>query len=188
MSMLQVLQEAAWLKKLNRRDEAAFGRYYEMYAPKLYRHAFYRLSSKELAEDVVSDVFIKTWQFLSEPGREINNLKAFLYRLANNLIIDHYRTRGRQPFLIDDVLEVQLGDSGAAAKRVINDLDLQIILKNFEKISSETRELLIWRYVDELSISEISKVTGKTRNAIYVAIHRGLKELKQLTEYENKNN
>ncbi len=188
MSMLEVLQEAVWLKKLNKRDEVAFGRYYEMYAPKLYRHAFYRLSSKELAEDVVSEVFIKTWQFLAEPGKEITNIKAFLYRLANNLIIDNYRSRGRQPFLIDDVLEARLSDSGVAAGTTIDRLDLQIVLKNLEKISSEVRELLFWRYVDELSIEEISKVTGKTRNAIYVAIHRGLKELKRLTEYENKNN
>jgi len=182
MSMLEALQEAAWLKKFNRRDEAAFGRYYEIYAPKLYRHAFYRLSSKELAEDVVSDVFIKTWQFLSEPDKKITNIKAFLYRLANNLIIDIYRTRGRQPFPIDDIFEAQLSDSGAATNGTINKLDFEIVLKNLLKISSEARELLLWRYVDELSIKEISKITGKNRNAIYVAIHRGLKELKRLTK------
>ncbi len=191
MSMLEALQEAMWLKKLNRRDQAAFGRYYEIYAPKLYRHAFYRLGSKELAEDVVSDVFIKTWQFLSEPGKEISNLKAFLYRLANNLIIDYYRSRGRQPFLIDEILEAKLGDEGAAANRAGNKLDFETVLRVLEKISPEARELLLWRYVDELSIGEISKITGKTSNAIYVAVHRGLKEVKRLTKkfsYEDKNN
>jgi len=182
MSMLEVLQEAAWLRKLNKRDETAFSRYYEIYAPKLYRHAFYRLSSKELAEDVVSDVFIKTWQFLSEPDKKITSIRAFLYRLANNLIIDIYRTRWRQPFPIDDVFEAKLSDLGAAARGTVNNLDFEIVLKNLEKISFEVRELLFWRYVDELSIEEISKITGKNRNAIYVAIHRGLKELKRLTE------
>lgn len=191
MSMLLSIQEAAWLKKLNRGDEAAFGRYYEIYAPKLYRHAFYRLGSRELAEDVVSDVFVKTWEFLTDPTKKIDNLRAFLYRVANNLIIDYYRSRGRQPILIDEILEAKLGDEGLAASKAGNKFDFEIVLRSFEEISPEASELLLWRYVDGLSIGEISKITGKTRNAIYVTIHRGLKELKRLTKdfpYENKNN
>lgn len=177
----EFFKEARWLRKLNKRDETAFGQCYDFYAPKLYRHAFYRLGSKELAEDIVSEVFVKTWEFLIEPSKRIDNLKAFLYRVANNLIIDYYRAKGRQPILIDEAMEARLGDGGRGEEKLGSKLELESVLKNLEKLSQETQELLIWRYVDQLNIGEICKLTGKTSNAIYVAIHRGLKELKKLT-------
>jgi len=185
MSVLEeFFREAKWLKKLNKCDETAFGQCYDFYAPKLYRHAFYRLGSKELAEDIVSEVFTRTWEFLVEPGNKIDNLKAFLYRIANNLIIDYYRAKGKQPILVDEILQMHLGDEGRGAEKLDSKLELELVLKNLEKLNQETQELLIWRYIDQLSISEICKVSGKTANAVYVAIHRGLKELKKLTNLQ----
>ncbi len=180
MSVLEIFKQASWLRKLNNRDEAAFVECYDFYAPKLYRHAFYRLGSKELAEDVVSEVFIKTWEFLTDPNKKISNLKAFLYRVANNLIIDYYRGQERQSILIDEVLAAQLGDMGRAKEKMINKLEFEAVLKSLEKLNSETRKILIWRYIDQLDIREISEITGKKANAIYVAIHRGLKEIKKI--------
>ncbi len=176
MSVSKQFREAGWLKKLNRRDKEAFGQCYDFYAPRLYRHAFYRLSSKELAEDIVSDVFIKTWEFLTDPTQKIENLRAFLYRVANNLIVDYYRGKGRQPILIDEEMEAKLGDHGRGAEKLNKDAEVKEILKSLEKLPEETRELLIWRYIDGLKIGEIAALTGKTRNAVYVAIHRALKE------------
>lgn len=187
MSVSKQFREASWLKKLNRRDKEAFGQCYDFYAPKLYRHAFYRLSSRELAEDIVSDVFIKTWEFLTDPAQKIDNLRAFLYRVANNLIIDYYRGKGRQPILIDEKMEAELGDHGRGAEKLNKDAEVKEILKSLEKLPEETRELLIWRYIDGLKIGEIAALTGKTRNAVYVAIHRALKASQKILkkDYEN---
>lgn len=180
MSVLPKFREAEWLKKLNRRDKEAFGQCYDFYAPKLYRHAFYRLSSKELAEDVVSDVFIKTWEFLTDPTQKIDSLRAFLYRVANNLIIDYYRGKGRQPILIDEEMEAVLSDHGREAERLGKDAETREVLKSLEKLPEEARELLIWRYIDGLKIGEIAAMTGKKKNAVYVSIHRALKESQKI--------
>jgi DNA-directed RNA polymerase specialized sigma24 family protein len=56
------------------------------------------------------------------------------------------------------------------------------VLGSLEKLNQETREILLWRYVDGLDIGEIAEITEKTKNAVYVAIHRGLKELKRLVK------
>lgn len=181
-------REAGWLKKLNKRDEEVFGKCYDFYAPKIYRHAFYRLGSKEAAEDITSEVFVRVWEFLTKPTNKIQNLKAFLYRIANNLIIDQYRAKGRQPILIDEVIERSLGDEGREVEKLDSKFEFEAVLLSLEKLNQATHEILLWRYVDGLSIKEIAEITGKTKNAVYVAIHRGLKELKKILKnnYEDR--
>ncbi len=189
MSALEELfKEANWLRKLNKRDIEAFSQCYDFYAPKIYRHAFYRLGSKEAAEDVTSEVFVRVWEFLTEPTNKIQNLKAFLYRIANNLIIDQYRNKGRQPILIDEVMERGLGDEGREMEKLDSKFEFEALLDSLEKLNQETREILLWRYVDGLSIKEIAEITEKTKNAVYVTIHRGLKELKKIIKnnYEDR--
>ncbi|OGF21301.1 hypothetical protein A2316_02035 [Candidatus Falkowbacteria bacterium RIFOXYB2_FULL_38_15] len=186
MHVLRQFKEAIWLQKLNKGDKEVFSQCYDFYAPKLYRHVFYRLGSKELAEDMVSEVFKKTWEFLVDSDKKIDNLRAFLYRVANNLIIDYYRSKARQPILIDETLEAQLGDEGSEAEKIGSRFEIGQVLKSLEELSKETRDILIWRYVDELSISEISNLSGKKKNAVYVSIHRALREAQKIIKkYED---
>ena len=186
MNVSEFFKEADWLRKLNRRDKEAFGQCYDFYAPRLYRHAFYRLGSKELAEDVTSEVFVKVWEFLTDPAKRIDNLRAFLYRITNNLIIDHYRGKDRQLILIDEVLETKLGDEGRGAEKLGKNMEFETVLKSLEKLPEDTRKLLIWRYIDELSIGEIAELSGKTKNAVYVALHRALRETQKLLTSERE--
>lgn len=187
MNVSELFKEARWLNKINKRDKEAFSRCYDFYAPRIYRHAFYRLGSQELAEDVVSDVFIKTWEFLTDPNNKILNLKAFLYRIANNLIIDRYRAGGRELILTDEASETQFTDEGRSVEKLDANLEFEAVFKSLEKLNPEAREILIWRYVDQLNIGEIAELSGKTKNAVYVAIHRALKEMQKLlkNDYEN---
>jgi RNA polymerase sigma-70 factor (ECF subfamily) len=187
MGVFELFKEANWLKKLNKRDHEAFSQCYDFYAPKLYRHAFYRLGSKELAEDLVSEVFIKVWEFLADPAKKIENLRAFLYRIANNLIIDRYRGKDRQPILINEELENILGDEGEWEKDLGKRVEFEEVLRSLEKMPEATREILTWRYIDELGIGEIAELSGRTKNAVYVALHRALREMRALLkkDYEN---
>ena len=65
---------------------------YEKYANDIYRHCYFRVYNKELAEDLTQETFIKTWKYIVA-GQEIKNTKSFLYKVAVNLIIDHSRKR-----------------------------------------------------------------------------------------------
>jgi RNA polymerase sigma-70 factor (ECF subfamily) len=75
---------------------------YDNYADAIYRHCFYRVFSKPLAEELTQDTFMKTWKYL-EGGKQVENLRAFLYRVANNLIIDHSRKKKEER--LDALLE-----------------------------------------------------------------------------------
>lgn len=153
-----------------------FLEHYDRYAEALYRHAVLRVSSHETAENLVQDTFLKTWDYLRQ-DKKIENMRAFLYRVLNNNIIDHYRAKkevslealqaGEDPF--DPPDESMPADTQA----LIND-----IVRKLENLAHEDRELLIMRYVDDLEPKEIADVLGITANNVSVRLNRAVEKLK----------
>src|SRR3989338_38937 len=82
-------------------DAQAFARLYDRYVVSIYRFVFFKLPSKELAEDVTSETFLRCWQFLQQ-NKNIVHFRAFLYRIARNLVIDTYRKQGAEKTLIQE--------------------------------------------------------------------------------------
>ena len=163
---------------MNKINDEKFLEFYNLLASKIYRHALFRTNSRELAEDITSQAFMKAWQYLLKKKKAIKNFKAFIYRITNNLIIDYYRQQPRAPILLDYSELKKI----TKIKEIRIDTDfeerIRIIIKTLNKLNPEQKRILIMHYIDELSIKEISQITGKTRNNIYVIIHRGLKNLK----------
>lgn len=175
---VEAKKEKSLLRRIHRGDASAFAETYDLFAPKIYRHALYRTSSKEVAEDIMSQTFLKGWEFISKNPREVTYLKAFIYRIANNLIIDFYRSKARKPVSLTDEMEQVLPDD------IVIEEETDLVLRRDRMhealclLKEETRELLIMRFIDELSMDEIAELKGKNKNALYVAIHRAVKELK----------
>lgn len=163
--------------RIEKRDERAFLNAYDFFAPRIFRHAYFRVSSRELAEDIASQVFLNTWKYLL--GEDIENIKAFLYRTANNLIIDHYRAKGREPILIDEGLEKVFFYEKDIVREINSQEELREVRGAMDRLEKDFRDVLVMRYVDELSIDEIAEITQKSKNAVYIIISRGIKELKQ---------
>lgn len=181
--MKEYFQKNQILAKINQGDERVFMEVYNYYAPKLFRHACFRLSSRELAEDIAQQVFYKTWQHIASQRSKIDNLNAFLYKITNNLITDYYRQSGKENLSLDDIIE----DSGKKVftdpsyeVEIDSDLEKTRVKESIKLLKPEQQELITWRYFDDLTITEISKVSGKSSGAIYVGIHRALKELKKV--------
>lgn len=161
---------------MNKINEEKFLEFYNLLASKIYRHALFRTNSKELAEDITSQAFMKAWQYLLE--KTIKDFKAFIYKITNNLIIDYYRQHSRAPILLDySELKKIIKPK---EEKIDTDFEekIRIIIRTLNKLNPEQKRILIMHFIDELSIKEISKITGKTRNNVYVIIHRGIKNLK----------
>lgn len=180
MPTIDRLKEAQILRRIQKGDDAAFTEAYDIYAPKLWKHAYYRTGAKEHADDILSETFLKAWEFVRERSKEIQHLRAFLYRVSNNLIIDHYRRNARAPIPMDEDIERTLSDD----TEIELDTDLKIESEKMRQalltLKIDVRELLVMRFIDDLTIEEISIATGKTKNAVYVSIHRAVKELKNV--------
>ena len=179
MELLLKIREHKLLKQVNQGESRAFEEFYGLYVKKIYRFIYYRINSKQDAHDLTSETFCRAWQSAAQ-GSKIENLKAFIYRIAHNLIVDFYAQKQKAPLELNEELKETLPDGGSLDKNIDVDLDLEQVKRAIKKLPSNYQEILIMRFLDELSISEISQVLGKSKNNIYVLIHRALSVLKKL--------
>ncbi|MFH1769661.1 MAG: RNA polymerase sigma factor, partial [Parcubacteria group bacterium] len=68
-----------------------FIEFYREHSPDVLKYCYFRVSSKEEAEDLTSKVFLKTWDYITK-GNKIDNLRAFIFKVAHNIVIDFYKT------------------------------------------------------------------------------------------------
>ncbi|MEA2715166.1 MAG: hypothetical protein QOG91_194 [Candidatus Parcubacteria bacterium] len=154
---------------------------YHDHADALFRFCLYKLSDREQAKDLLQETFVRAWQFLSRDGT-VDNFKAFLYKIMSNLIIDEYRKR--KPVDSLETLQVAGFDPPFDdTDRWFDSIDGAQAVELLKKIPEPYGQAVFLRYVEELSLSEISAITGERENTIAVHIHRGLEKLKMLFKH-----
>ena len=78
------------------RDPEAFGRLYDMYVDRVYRHVYYRVGNVADAEDLTQQVFLKAWQAIDRYKKTASPFLAWLMTISHNLVVDFYRTSNRE--------------------------------------------------------------------------------------------
>lgn len=156
--------------------EQEFLRAYDEYADRLFRYSLIKVSNREQARDIVQETFTHTWSFIVEGGR-IHNIKAFLYRTTNNLIIDWYRKK--KSVSLDQLVEQGFNPRDNKENPEFAS-DVKQAIKLIEKIDDPYREALVLRFVEDLSPSEIAETLGVSANVVSVRINRGLEKLRNL--------
>jgi len=156
---------------------AAFTLAHKDFEEGLNKHAYFKLNNHAMGEDLVQDTFIKTWSYLVRGGK-IDVMKAFLYHVLNNLIVDEYRKRKTSSLdvLMDKGFEPNTDNSA----RFLDALDGKAALLLIARLPVAYQKVMRMRYVQELSLKEMSLVTGQSTNAIAVQAHRALEKLKVL--------
>lgn len=166
-------------KKQKQQMHAILTDAYIKYAKELHSHAFFKLHDRTLSEDLVQDTFMKTWKYLARGGK-IDVMKAFLYHILNNLVIDEYRKRKHATISLDLLLEKGFETSIGDHNRIFNVFDGNIAHQLIGSLTSAYQKVMKMRYIQDLSLKEISLITGQTKNTIAVRVHRGLEKLKLL--------
>ncbi len=159
--------------RIKKGDTEAFGYLYDLYIDKIYRYIYFRISDRSIAHDLTQETFLATWEYIADDNI-VKNVSSLLYRIAHNKIVDHYRNRGRQAALLDDVPESlqPLGEHND------HSIELHLIQKNIKKLKSEYQDVLLLRYIEGLSIHEIATIISKDVNNVRVLLHRALNSLK----------
>ncbi|MEK7098538.1 MAG: RNA polymerase sigma factor [Patescibacteria group bacterium] len=159
---------------------------YETYSEVLFRHAFFRVSNREKALDIVQDAFLKVWDYV-QGGGEVDQYKAFLYRIVNNLIIDEYRKKKSSS--LDEILENDTGEmesklSEGSAREVEEEFDerdaLIKIRARIPELPDTYRDVITLRYIDGFTPKEIATMIGISENVVSVRLHRGTHKLREL--------
>lgn len=160
--------------------EATFLKLYEEFADAIFRHCYYRVSSKTIAEDLTQESFMRVWDYLRE-GKAIDNPKAFLYRIASNLIIDYYRKKKETSL---DVLSLAGYDPvGEDEEAILTYAEVQQVPQFLERLDDDHRDILVMRYISDWSIGEIAEHIGESENVVSVRIHRAVQKLKSLLHH-----
>ncbi len=154
-----------------------FTKIYYQYIEKIYRFIFLKVNCEETAKDLTSETFLKTWEkFREKKGNPIKNIQAFLYKTAQNLVINYYRKK--MNFV--PIEELPLSDPKTNLEEKANkDSDLERIKRALKNLSQEYQNVIVWYYLDGFSIKEISQMIGKSEGAVRVLIHRAIQKLKK---------
>jgi RNA polymerase sigma-70 factor, ECF subfamily len=150
----------------------------------LFRHAFFRLSDRERAVDLVQDAFIKAWDYV-RGGGDVRSPKSFLFRILNNLIIDEYR-RAKSESLdkkMEDNPAWEVAFAEGNVWEVEEGIDEKMLIEKVHaaitELPEEDRTVVTMRFIDGFTPKEIARILGSTtENAISVRIHRAVAKLK----------
>ncbi len=147
--------------------------YYNQYKDKIYTYFLYRVGFKrELAEDLTSEVFLKALDNFD--GFDQNrSFQSWIYAIAHNHLVNYYRTANREVELAEntfstrsDIQKIELG------------YELEMVLKEINNMEESDKEVLLMRFVDQLSNTEIAELLGKEDGAIRTRISRSLVKLR----------
>lgn len=158
-------------------NEQQFLELYEGQADAVFRHCFFKVSDRELARDLTQEAFMKTWKALAE-GQVLENPKAFLFRVAGNLVIDHYRRK--KEVSLDVLQEAGFDPSNDDYEAILVHADVEHVQGVLMQLEETHREIIVLRYVNDLSIAEIAESLQESENVVSVRIHRAVQKLKEI--------
>ena len=188
--MRSLLKEKFLLFRIRaKKDPDAFGLVYDTYAKPIYRFIYFKVSSAEQAEDLTSETFLKAWQYLKEK-REVPHLQALLYSIARSVVIDYYRRSAceRSDVPADDERESEL--TAAGSEKLLRDVetkfDVTRVIEKLRGLKDEYREVVIMKYLDELTTGEIAEALGKSASNVRVILHRATKALSDAIGHEQQ--
>lgn len=155
---------------------------YDQHSDAIYRFILFKISDRDLAWDLTQDCFMKAWHYFSLKEREIANKKAFLYTVARNLVIDHWRQKEKTATVDIDLVAHTIEDGNDLHKKTVVQDEIRSLMKLLDELPEESKNILLLRYAEELTFDEIAKATGKSNVAVRVQTHRAMKRLKALAQ------
>ena len=135
---------------------------------KIYRYCYFKMYDDQIAQDITQETFLRFYK----QGLNLGSDKElpYLYTIAKNLCIDHFRRRTTES--LEEITEEVIDDP---TEDLISNLTLRMIMS---KLPEDEQELIFLRYVNEISITAICKITGLSRFAVYRRLSKSLKWLK----------
>lgn len=172
--------ETGVFRQAQKGDPDALGKIYDDYFDRIFRFIYFRTSHKETAEDLAEEVFIKAFRGLASMEGGPEKLQAWLFQIARNAVIDHYRAK--KPTV--DISELEL--EATYTSTIVDELHLQDeqkrLLRAIEQLPAEHAQVVRLRFLEDLSISEIAQQLDRTEGNIRIIQFRALKKLRTILD------
>lgn len=176
------LQDEIALIDAAKTDPTSFGVLYKRYVERIYNYIYFRTGSVRDAEDLTGKVFFKAMSSIKNYRHMGLPFSAWLYRIAHNLVANYHRDRARnQEISLDDVPGQVLPQMDHHPEvRAVKTQEVENLLAMIHKLAPVRQELLILKFVDQLSNAEIGRILRKSEGAIKSLYHRTLLELREI--------
>ncbi len=163
-------------------SEQAFGQLYELYFEKIFKFIFYRVSHKEIAEDLTEDVFIKAWTSIRSVKED--SFSGWLYQIAKNKVIDYYRQKKTMVDLdeIENILESDQ-NLNEDANTVI---ERKVFMEALKLLTPEQQIIIKLKFIEDMDNFEIAELISKSEGSIRVVQHRAIQKLQELISKQVK--
>lgn len=167
------------IKKAKNGNAEAFGLLYDHYFEQIYRFIYLKVSHKEDAEDLVHQVFLQALKKIKDYEDIGFPFSSWLYKIARNEVVDFYRSKKTNTAL--EELENVLSSDDINIKDKL-DLKIQIekVKEAIKKIKPEYQDVIIMRFIEDLSIKEVAEILDKTEGSIKLIQHRAINSLKKI--------
>jgi RNA polymerase sigma-70 factor (ECF subfamily) len=193
--LIKKYKEKQALSRLKRKDKEVFISAYDKYGEEINRFIFYKVGKREEANDLTSQVFLKTWEHIQNKSLiKTKTIRALFYRIARNIVIDYYRQKSSETSeelsLDSDDNHIDIEDEASGEDSSITNIDrkseIELIESKLYLLKEDYREIIVMRFVNDLSPDEIAEISGRSKGNVRVLIHRSLKALKDLVSDEMK--
>lgn len=180
------MREKRLIKKAQKGDNQAFGELYDQYLPAIYRFIVIKVGNKADAEDISHQVFLNAWQKMPKYKHQGFPFSSWLYRIAHNAVIDFYRT-SKHHIDIDSVPEDSFSETPETDKKIDDLMQTRIVKDAIKELNEDEQNVIIMKFVNELSNKEIAASLEKSEGAVRVMQHRALKQLKTKIDARKRN-
>jgi len=167
-------------------DKEAFGHLYDHYFLQIFKYLLIRTDTREDAEDMTETVFIKAWEHLPDFGgkKKERNLRAWLFRIAHNTLIDSFRTKKRCLSL------ESVSQNGSAdpepEKVILQNEEVERVHEAIKMLDEVSQQVIISRFISGLSHKETAQSVGINENNARIIQYRALRKLNDLLREENE--
>lgn len=176
--------EQKLIKKAKDGEVDAFGLLYDHYLPKIFRFVLLKVSHREEAEDLTHQVFLKAWENIDQYDFKGYSFGSWLYRIAKNITIDYYRSF-RMEVSTEEINELSV--ESFLFGHLDQKIEWEKLMWSIRQLKDIEQNVLIMRFVEDLSPKEIAEVISKSEGAVKVIQHRAVNNLKKVIENTKKN-
>lgn len=145
---------------------------YDRFAPELYRYIYHRLGAKTYAEDLTAEVFVRVLQVRRAP----DDWRAYLYRIAHNLVIDSVR---KHPHILEEADERIADERHNPVEHAETADEQRRLRKAIARLTPEQQQVVVLKFIEEMSNAEVARILDKPEGAVKALQHRALTNLRE---------
>ena len=164
-------------------ESSAFEALYDHFYDQIFRYIAFKTSDSLIAEDLTEDVFLRMLESIRKFMPQGHPFSSWLFRIAHNRVIDHYRKRGRDKNVPLDTILTTVGESQSTLDTYVETkLAMREVNQAMENLTDLQREVLNLRFAGGLSIKETAEAVNRNENSVKALQHSAVKKLRVLLE------